>query len=90
MVQDSGVNRYVRASIAALAGYSRTPKPIPGVKIKLNANENLYGCSPKVLEAIANYCDFHLSPDPTQTELRQLCAEYIGVGPDHTYICRSR
>ena len=83
MVQDSEVDKYVRASITALAGYSRTPKPIPGVKIKLNANENLYGCSPKVLEAIANYRDFHLSPDPTQTELRQLCAEYIGVGPEH-------
>jgi histidinol-phosphate aminotransferase len=83
MVQDSGISKYIRADIATMAGYSRTPKPIPGVKIKLNANENLYGCSPKVLEAIARYRDFHLSPDPTQMELRQLCADYIGVGPEH-------
>lgn len=83
MVQDSGIIDYIRVDITAMAGYSRTPKPIPGVKIKLNANENLYGCSPKVLEAIASYRDFHLSPDPTQAELRQLCAEYIGVEPEH-------
>jgi histidinol-phosphate aminotransferase len=82
-MQNSEISNYIRADIAAMSGYSGTPKPIPGVKIKLNANENLYGCSPKVLEALANFRDPHLSPDPTQTELRQLCADYVGVGPEH-------
>jgi histidinol-phosphate aminotransferase len=47
--------------------------------IKLDANENPYGPSPKVREALARFDGFHLYPDPDQRELRGVVAEYAGV-----------
>ena len=39
--------------------------------IKLASNENPYGCSPKVLEAISAIPSFAIYPDGAATELRQ-------------------
>lgn len=52
---------------------------------KLDANENLYGPMPEVVEAVRNTEFMHIYPDPAQTYLRQDLAEYIGegVGPEH-------
>lgn len=52
----------------------------PGELAKLDANENLYGPAPSVLEAIAN-ADHHIYPDPGSTGLREGLADYLGVGP---------
>jgi len=51
--------------------------------IKLDANENPYGCSPKVMEALSKYSSFGVYPDAGQTELRRLLQGYAGVGAEH-------
>ncbi len=51
--------------------------------IKLDANENPYGCSPKVREALQKYPYHHIYPDPEQREFRKAVSRYIGVADDH-------
>ena len=51
--------------------------------IKLDGNENLYGCSPHVREALSQYSMYHLYSDPEQRDLRQSLAAYTGVGEAH-------
>ena len=47
--------------------------------IKLNGNENPYGPSPKVVEALANFGEYHIYPDPNQTAIREKLSEYTGM-----------
>ena len=47
--------------------------------VKLDANENLYGPSPRALAAMAHADKLHIYPDPDQTELRKAIADYIRV-----------
>ena len=47
--------------------------------IKLDGNENLYGCSVKVKKALADYASYHLYPDPEQRELRKALEGYTGI-----------
>jgi histidinol-phosphate aminotransferase len=51
--------------------------------VKLDANENLYGPSPRALEAMAHADKLHIYPDPDQAELRSAIADYIGVPMAH-------
>ncbi|MBN1189897.1 MAG: histidinol-phosphate transaminase [Dehalococcoidales bacterium] len=51
--------------------------------IKLDANENPYGCSPRVREALARYPYFNIYPDAAQTELRELLSGYVGLGKEY-------
>jgi len=71
----------------------------PAHIIKLDANENPYGPSPRVIEALQSYPWYHIYPDPQQTELRGSLADYVGVPasyimPGHgadeliDYLCR--
>jgi histidinol-phosphate aminotransferase len=57
----------------------RAPEDI----VKLDANENPYGPSPRALEAIANAGTLHIYPDPEQTLLREAISAYIGVPMAH-------
>ena len=50
--------------------------------IKLDANENPYGPSDRVRQALTSFDGFHVYPDPDQRELRQSLASYAGVEPD--------
>jgi histidinol-phosphate aminotransferase len=50
--------------------------------VKLNANENPYGCSPRVLQALANSRNLNIYPDDGQQELRKRLAAYVGVAPE--------
>jgi histidinol-phosphate aminotransferase len=50
--------------------------------IKLDGNENLYGPSPKVTEALAAYRSYHIYSDPLQRSVRQALADYTGSTPD--------
>jgi histidinol-phosphate aminotransferase len=50
---------------------------------KLDGNENPYGCSPKVYQALAAYPYYHNYPDPEQRELRKALEEYTGLGRQH-------
>ncbi len=47
--------------------------------IKLDGNENPYGCSPRVGAALARYGAYHRYPDPLQEEIRPMLARYIGA-----------
>ncbi|PPD57832.1 histidinol-phosphate transaminase [Dehalogenimonas etheniformans] len=51
--------------------------------LKLDANENVYGPSPKVKAALASFDDAHIYPDSCQTELRRALAGYTGVSAEH-------
>ena len=52
--------------------------------IKLDGNENPYGCSPKVKKALSEYPYYHIYPDSEQHELRQALqiqeAQAVGQG----------
>jgi histidinol-phosphate aminotransferase len=55
----------------------------PDRLVKLDANENPYGLSPKALDAIAGSRELHIYPDPDQTALRAAISAYIGVPAEH-------
>ncbi len=51
--------------------------------VKLDGNENPYGPSPRVLEALGSFASYHRYTDPKQRELRRAIGEYVGVGPEY-------
>jgi histidinol-phosphate aminotransferase len=61
------------------ARLGRTPDDI----IKLDANENPYGPSPKVRQALADLQYAHIYPDPQSSALRAALAEFTGVPADY-------
>ncbi len=56
--------------------------------VKLNTNENPYGPSPRVLEAIRAELgdDLRLYPDPNGERLKQTVADYYGVQPAQVFV----
>jgi histidinol-phosphate aminotransferase len=90
-----GITKFIRSDLASFGGYvpSKAPEilaervkmPINGI-VKLDANENLYGCSPKVNEALGDYPYFNIYPDANQTEIRGLLAGYTGVSAEHIVV----
>jgi histidinol-phosphate aminotransferase len=50
--------------------------------IKLDGNENPYGCSDRVREALESYPFYHVYPDSEQRQLRQALQDYTGVSSD--------
>ena len=92
MAESSGIDRLIRPCLVAFGGYSasKSPETLAGKVevpvesiIKLDANENPYGCSPKVQQALARYPYLNIYPDAGQTELRKWLAGYTGVGAEH-------
>jgi histidinol-phosphate aminotransferase len=51
--------------------------------MKLDGNENPYGCSPRVYQALATYPYYHNYPDPEQMELRMALEKYTGLSRQH-------
>ena len=51
--------------------------------IRLNGNENPYGPSPAVSEALGNFKDYNRYPDPEQRTLREALASYLDIGPEY-------
>lgn len=82
------VSRLIRPDVANLAPYApilpfevlskQLNLPIEEIT-KLDANENPYGASPRVGEALANLPFAHVYPDPESRELRASLAEYTGL-----------
>lgn len=79
-------NKFVRPEIAEMEPYvpivpfevlsarlGRAPEAI----VKLDANENPYGPSPKALEALRNGRFFHIYPDPESNQLRDALSSYV-------------
>jgi len=91
-VTSEGIEKLIRPSLVNFVGYaaSKSPETLVGKVevpvediIKLDANENPYGCSPRVNAALAMYPDMNIYPDSGQTELRKLLQEYTGVSSEH-------
>jgi len=87
-----GIERLIRPDLVNFGGYvaSKSPDTLDGKVevpvdniIKLDANENPYGCSPRVNQALATYPYISVYPDSGQTELRKLLQGYAGVGIEH-------
>jgi histidinol-phosphate aminotransferase len=86
-----GIEKYILSHLRGFTGYSasispdtlagKLDVPIDNI-IKMNANENPYGCSPRVMKALAAYPNFHIYPDDGQQELRKELSGYTGVDPE--------
>jgi histidinol-phosphate aminotransferase len=85
------IEKFIRIDMKRFGAYSACKSPdviarklgIPEEEIiKLDANENPYGCSPKVKKALANYPYFNIYPDAAQTDLREHLAQYTGFHPE--------
>jgi histidinol-phosphate aminotransferase len=90
MVDD--ITKLVRIDMSRFGAYSAAKSPdvisrktgIPEKEIiKLDANENPYGCSPRVREALATYPYLNIYPDSNQTELREHLARYTGLDTEY-------
>ncbi len=87
-----GIERLIRPDLITFGGYSarKSPETLEGKVevpveniIKLDANENPYGCSPRVSQALATCPDLNIYPDNSQTRLRKLLEGYAGVDAKH-------
>jgi len=87
--KNSRVEKLIRPCLAAFVGYSPCISPDRLAEkietsfekvIKLDANENPYGCSPRVRHALFSCNNISIYPDAEQTELRKLLADYTGMG----------
>ena len=92
MTLSEGIERFIRPDLITFGGYSarKSPETLEGKVevpveniIKLDANENPYGCSPRVNQALAHCPDFNTYPDDAQTRLRKLLEGYTGVTAKH-------
>ena len=88
MADSDGIEKLIRPHLVGFTGYSASTSPdtlkgkvdVPLDNIvKMNANENPYGCSPRVLKALAECQHFNIYPDDGQQELRKMLAGYAGV-----------
>ena len=92
MISPENIEQLVRPELKAMKAYTpieptdvlsqRTEIPAEKV-IKLDGNENPYGCSTKVKQALADYAYYHLYPDPEQRELRKALEEYTGLSSEY-------
>lgn len=87
-----GMEKLIRKELLSFGGYSAAASPETlegkiGIAardiIKLDANENPYGCAPRVNKALARYKQYNIYPDDGQEKLRKMLAGYAGVGPEH-------
>jgi histidinol-phosphate aminotransferase len=87
-VPDEGIEKLIRPFLKGFTGYSAATSPetlegkvdVPVADIiKMDANENPYGCSPRVLRALANSHNLNIYPDDGQQGLRRLLAGYAGT-----------
>jgi histidinol-phosphate aminotransferase len=89
------IQKLIRPDLATLEPYTpiapfealseRLGLPMDEI-VKLDANENPYGPSPRALHAVARYPYYAIYPDPDQTPLRRAIAKYIGQ-PAERIIC---
>ncbi len=92
MSGDRGIERLIRPGLATFGGYSarKSPENLAGEievplesVIKLDANENPYGCSPRVNRALASCREINTYADAGQQELSRLIEGYTGVSAGH-------
>lgn len=75
------MSRFIKKELKNLAPYTPGEQPKNKNLIKLNTNENPYGPSPKVKEAIAKLDrdDYRLYPDPETDVAIEAIANYCGL-----------
>lgn len=85
----------IRSDIADMASYtpivpfdvlSKRLGIAPENIIKLDANENPYGPSRRVYQALANETYYHIYPDPDSTSLRHALSRYTGIDATHIVV----
>ena len=91
MTGSDGIEKLIRPNLIGFSGYSASTSPDtlagkvdvrPEGIIKMNANENPYGCSPRVLKALAAAPNLNIYPDDGQQELRKHLSAYAGAPPE--------
>jgi histidinol-phosphate aminotransferase len=82
------MSRYWSPVVAGLSPYVPGEQPKLRNLVKLNTNENPYGPSPKVLQAIRAACDdaLRLYPDPGSDHLRQAIAANFSVDLSQIFV----
>ena len=89
------ITRLLRPDLRELQAYEAVQSPeslakitsVPPEKIiRLNANENPYGPSPRVQEALGRYRGYHIYPDAGQRAMREALALYTGAPADHILV----
>ncbi len=85
----------IRADVASMAAYVPVEPPeiwaarlgLPAERlVKLDANENPYGPSPRARAALANLANGHIYPDPTQRALRAALAGSLQLDPERILV----
>jgi histidinol-phosphate aminotransferase len=88
MISPEDMEKIIRPELKAMPAYapieptdvlSQRVEVTEEKVIKLDGNENPYGCSPRVKKALADYAYYHLYPDPEQRELRKALEKYTGI-----------
>ena len=81
-----GIEENIRPDLKSFGGYvaNKAPEVLKSARkiIKLDANENPYGCSPKVLKALSDFRTWNIYPDADQTRLRDMLAKYTGASSE--------
>ncbi|PZU86418.1 MAG: histidinol-phosphate transaminase [Shinella sp.] len=74
--------------VASLEPYVAGEQPVIANLVKLNTNENPWGPSPQVLEAIhaATNDDLRRYPDPSAKALKEAIARYHNVTPEQVFV----
>lgn len=81
------MNELWSGQIRNLLPYVPGEQPQDKKYIKLNTNENPYGPSPQVIEAIKDAADsLRLYPDPDSSELCRTLAEYYKLEPEQVFV----
>jgi histidinol-phosphate aminotransferase len=88
MSEGSDLNKLIRPELRAMPGYEAI-EPVdelarrlgipPERIVKLDGNENPYGPSPRALQALADYRDYHIYPDPLQHRAREALSRFLAV-----------
>lgn len=88
MIGESSVSRYWSDVVKRLTPYVPGEQPKLANLVKLNTNENPYGPSPRVIEALkAEAADtLRLYPDPNSDRLREAIGAFHGVAADQVFV----
>ncbi len=81
------MSRFWSSTVRGLTPYVPGEQPKNSNLIKLNTNENPYGPSPKVLDALRTEVasTLRLYPDPQAEDLKHAVAQYYGISPRQVF-----
>lgn len=92
---DRGHHPPIRPDVASMPAYAPVEPPevwaerlgmAPERLVKLDANENPYGPSPRARRALAGLAGAHIYPDPSQRALRAALAGWLGVDAERLLV----